>query len=729
MASWMESQIEARERLDAELTERAYAKLVSSVASPRDTPVFRVHDLEQADAAARIALRYCRAEPGNVPEGVTDIDQYLDYLFQPSGTMCRTVRLDGEWYKHAFGAMIARLDTGESIALVPRGVSGYHFLDPSTGRKVRVTARVNEHIDPDALLVYRPLPQQPLGVPDLLRFMLGTFDMGDYLLIVAVALAATLVGLLPAWANSIAFGVVVPSGQGDLIAPIGALLVGVSSSTVILDACRNLVMSRVSLKLSITTEAAMFARLLSLPTSFFKQYESGDIATRMSQISMLTEQLVTFLLGSGLTSLLSLLYLFQIGAYAGPLVLPALLVILAQSVLTILSALITASYEHQTMDSNVALSGLVTALLGGITKIKLAGAERRAFAKWADGYAPYAHSIYNRPTLVRAAPAITALIGLVGTIVIYWFAGNAHVSVANYMSFNVAYGQMQAAMLALANMTGQFAQIGPTLNMLAPILDTQPETADERPAVAKVNGAIEVSDVSFRYGPDDPYVLQNISFAIRPGEYVGIVGKSGCGKSTILRLLLGFETPERGSVFYGPHDVAKVDLHSLRSHIGTVMQDGKLFMGDIASNITIASPGSTLDDAWEAAELAGIADDIRRMPMGMQTIVTEGSGGISGGQRQRIMIARAVCGGKRILLFDEATSALDNVTQRHVSQSLDTLKCTRVVVAHRLSTVQHCDRILVVDDGHIAEEGTYDELMARDGLFAHLVARQRLGNE
>lgn len=729
MASWMESQIETRERLDAELTERAYAKLAGSVASPRDAPVFRAHDLEQADAAARIALRYCRAEPGNVPQGVTDIDQYLDYLFQPSGTMCRTVRLDGEWYKHAFGAMIARLDTGESIALVPRGVSGYHFLDPTTGRKVRVTARVNERIDPDALLVYRPLPQRPLNVLDLLRFMMGTFDMGDYLLIFAVALAATLVGLLPAWANSIAFGVVVPSGQGDLIAPIGALLVGVSASTVILGACRNLVMTRVSLKLSVTTEAAMFARLLSLPTSFFKQYESGDIATRMSQISMLIEQLATFLLGSGLTSLLSLLYLFQIAAYAGPLVLPALLVVLAQTILTILSALITARYERQTMDSNVALSGLVTALLGGITKIKLAGAERRAFAKWADRYTPYADSIYNRPALVRVAPAVTTLIGLLGTIVIYWFAGNAHMSVANYMSFNVAYGQMQAAILALANMTGQVAQIGPTLNMLAPLLETQPETADERPAVAKLNGAIEVSDVSFRYGPDDPYVLQNISFTIRPGEYVGIVGKSGCGKSTILRLLLGFETPERGSVFYGPHDVAKVDLHSLRSHIGTVMQDGKLFMGDIASNITIASPGSTLDEAWEAAELAGIADDIRNMPMGMQTIVTEGSGGISGGQRQRIMIARAVCGGKRILMFDEATSALDNVTQRHVSQSLDTLKCTRVVVAHRLSTVQHCDRILVVDDGHIAEEGTYDELVARDGLFAHLVARQRLESE
>jgi len=301
--------------------------------------------------------------------------------------------------------------------------------------------------------------------------------------------------------------------------------------------------------------------------------------------------------------------------------------------------------------------------------------------------------------------------------------------VADYMAFNAAYGQMQAAILAMAAMAGQFAQVGPMLEMVAPILEAEPETAEGRPGVASLSGGIEVSGVSFRYDENAPYVLQDLSFTVRPGEYVALVGKSGCGKSTILRLLLGFEEPERGSVFYGPHDVAKVDLHSLRRHIGTVMQDGKLFMGDIANNITIAAPGAGIDDAWEAAELAGIAEDIRKMPMGMQTIVSEGSGGISGGQRQRIMIARAICGGKRILMFDEATSALDNKTQKHVSDSLDSLKCTRVVVAHRLSTVRHCDRIMVVDGGKIAEEGTYEELVARGGLFAELVERQRLDVE
>jgi ABC-type bacteriocin/lantibiotic exporter with double-glycine peptidase domain len=381
------------------------------------------------------------------------------------------------------------------------------------------------------------------------------------------------------------------------------------------------------------------------------------------------------------------------------------------------------------MELSAGLSGTVTALLGGIQKIKLAGAEDRAFAKWAHGYADYARSAYNRPAPVRAMSAVGSIISMLGTVAIYASAGATGVGIADYMSFNAAYGQLSAGIMALMGMTAQVAQLGPMLEMVKPILEAKPELSEGKPSVTSLTGAMEVSGVSFRYGPDDPYVLKDLSFKIRPGEYVALVGKSGCGKSTILRLLLGFETPERGTITFGPNDASKVDVGSLRRHIGVVTQNGRLFMGDLASNITIAAPSATLDDAWRAAELAGIADDIRKMPMGMQTIVTEGSGGISGGQRQRIMIARAICGNKRILMFDEATSALDNMSQRHVSDSLDSLKCTRLVVAHRLSTVRHCDRILVVDGGRIAEQGTYEELIEQGGLFAELVARQRLEGE
>ena len=400
-----------------------------------------------------------------------------------------------------------------------------------------------------------------------------------------------------------------------------------------------------------------------------------------------------------------------------------------QGIFILLGMVVTARYERATMDLEARLSGKVTALLNGIQKVKLAGAEERAFAQWANGYAEYARSAYNRPTIVRALAPISGIIGMLGTVIIYHYAGSAGISVADFMSFNVAYGQMTAAITALTGVASQFAQIGPMLELVKPILEAEPEVRDYKPSVATITGGVTVSDVSFRYNEDAPYVLKDISFQIKPGEYVALVGKSGCGKSTIVRLLLGFEKPEHGAIYYGSHDVSRVELQSLRSHIGVVMQGGSLFMGDLASNITISAPNATLEDAWGAAELAGIADDIRKMPMGMRTIITQGGGSISGGQRQRIMIARAICGKKRILILDEATSALDNITQKHVSESLESLKCTRIVIAHRLSTVRHCDRILVVDDGRIVEEGTYDELVEKGGVFAELVVRQRLETE
>ena len=239
-----------------------------------------------------------------------------------------------------------------------------------------------------------------------------------------------------------------------------------------------------------------------------------------------------------------------------------------------------------------------------------------------------------------------------------------------------------------------------------------------------------MNGVSFRYSEDMPWVLDNVSFCIRPGEYVAIVGRSGCGKSTLMRLLLGFEKPNAGNIMYGEYDLSCVNLRSIRQKgISMVMQDAKLLKGDIFENITLANPNATLEDAWEAAEIAGVAKDIREMPMGMNTLVSEGGGGVSGGQRQRLIIARAVCSGRRIMILDEATSALDNITQQAVTESLDKLNCTRIAIAHRLSTVQHCDRILVLDKGKICEEGTYEELIEKNGVFAELVKKQRLDTD
>ena len=725
----MRSQLETRAQKNAQKTERAYAELAASVNWKGKKPPLQIDDAEQIDKATRACLRYLGVKPGNAPSGDVSLDERIDWLCRPSGTMHRKVRLSDGWQKDAFGAMVGQLDTGEAVALIPRGLGGYWYLDPSTNEKVKISTSVAEHIGQEAVFFYKPLPSRPLEKGDLTAFVFSSLSRSDYLIVLGAAIVVTLVGLLPAWANKVAFGVVAPSGQPGLVLPIAALLVGVTITTTLFGICRSFIMTRVSIKLNITTESATYARVLSLPTSFFKGYAAGELANRMGSLTALCQLMVSILLGTGLSALLSLVYVFQIFAFAPALVVPALIVIVLQSAFGVVSTLLTIKYERASMEANAKSSGTVTTLLNGIQKIKLAGAEDLAFAKWAHGYSEYATATYNRPILLNALPAIVGLVGLLGNVLIYYTAAKSGVSYDNYMAFNVAFGQTSGAIMGLAMIASQVAQAKPLLDMVRPILDADPETDDDRPSVESLTGSVEVSGVSFRYGENLPLVLKDLSFSVKPREYVAIVGQSGCGKSTIMRLLLGFEEPEAGSVFYGPHDVRKVNLRSLRRHVGTVMQDSRLFMGDIYSNITISTPSATLDDAWEAAELAGVADDIRKMPMGMHTLVSEGGGGISGGQRQRIMIARAICGKRRILMFDEATSALDNMTQKHVSESLAKLNCTRIVIAHRLSTVRDCDRILVVADGGIAEEGTYDELIARRGIFADLVARQQIDEE
>ncbi|MBE5809070.1 MAG: ATP-binding cassette domain-containing protein, partial [Clostridiales bacterium] len=373
--------------------------------------------------------------------------------------------------------------------------------------------------------------------------------------------------------------------------------------------------------------------------------------------------------------------------------------------------------------------GLVYALITGIQKIRLSGAENRAFSKWSQHYVKSAELTYHPPAIIRLSTVLTTGISLVGTAVMYYVSVRSNVTVADYYAFNTAYAYISSAFSALASVALSAASIKPVIGLIKPLLEAQPETSDSRETVTRLSGSIELSHVTFGYDPESKPLFEDFSLTIPARQYVAIVGRSGCGKSTLVRLLLGFEKPSRGVINYDRKDLQRLDLRSVRRQIGTVMQDGKLFSGSIFENIVISAPMLKLEDAWKAAEIAGIADDIRDMPMGMNTILQEGGGTISGGQRQRLMIARAIAPKPRILIFDEATSALDNITQKKVSEALDAMRCTRIVIAHRLSTIKHCDRILVIDGGKIAEDGTYDQLIAQNGVFAELVERQRLGND
>ena len=723
---WFDEQIRQRKRSDQELFEDSLHRMASVVLGRRLAGAADDERLAAREAIDSI-LKYYHCRPVEIPDSVRTMDEQLEFCLRPHGLMRRTVTLRDAWYRDAFGPMIAfRKSDGAAVALLPKSFSGYRFLDPDTGAETSAGKNNADLFEREAICFYRPLPLRKLGIPDLIVYLKDCLNVGDFLFLIALTLLTTLFGMLLTNITRALTGFVRLSGSLSLLLGTSVFMLSAIVSSKLIGVVRDLMMDRVELKTSLSVEAALMMRLMNMPAGFFRQYTSGELSSRYSAVNQLCDLLLGSVFSAGLSSILSLLYITQIFHYAPALAIPSLLIILATVLLSVITVLTQMKLSREVMEKGAKLNGLSFALISGVQKIRLAGAEKRAFARWARAYSAAVEPTYDPPLLIKVNSAINAAISLVGTIVIFSLAAKTDVSPSEYIAFNRAFGSVTAAFASLTGVALSVARIRPILEMAEPILKTQPESSENRAMVTKLNGNIELSNVCFRYNDHMPYVVDGMSLKIKAGEYVAIVGATGCGKSTLLRLLLGFETPEKGAVYYDGRDISKLDLRSLRRRIGVVTQDGSLFQGDIYSNIVISAPQLGVDAAWEAAELAGIADDIRAMPMGMHTIISEGQGGISGGQKQRLMIARAVAPKPRILMFDEATSALDNKTQKQVSDALDRLRCTRIVIAHRLSTIRNCDRILVLSGGKIIEDGSYEELIAKNGYFAELVERQRL---
>ena len=722
---WFENQIEERRSADQQLLEDSFVKIAGVVLGQRTAQKIGDERIVTKNAIDEI-LKYYHYKPVEVPEEIKTAEEQLDYSLRPHGLMRRNVELAEGWYKDAFGPILAfTKEDGLPVALLPGKILGYGFTDPTTGQHRRLNADSAALFDSEAICFYRPLPQKKLGIPDLLLYMKRCVSLSDIIMIAAATFAVTLVGLIMPRITRALTGPVLASGRANALIGIAICMICVSLSAQLIGSVRSLIQSRLDIKTSLGVQASMMMRLMSLPAGFFRKYSPGELKSRAMSVNQLCSMLMNMVMSTGLTSITSLLYVGQIFRFAPALVIPSLLIVLVTVVFSIVSTLTQIRINRRQMEHAAKESGMSYSLITGVQKIKLSGAEKRVFAKWLDMYAEGAELTYNPPMFIKINGVISTAISLVSNIVLYYLAVQSGIGQSSYFAFSASYGMLMGAFMSLSGIALSAAQIQPILEMAEPFLKIEPETAENKEIVTHISGSINLDHVSFRYDESGPYILNDLSLSIKPGEYVAVVGRTGCGKSTLVRLLLGFEKPEKGAIYYDGRDMENLDLPSLRKKIGTVMQDAGLFQGDIYSNIVITAPELTLDDAWEAAETAGIADDIRAMPMGMNTIVSEGQGGISGGQRQRLMIARAIAPKPKLLIFDEATSALDNRTQKQVSEALDAMGCTRIVIAHRLSTIRHCDRILVLDGGQIVEDGTYDELIDKGGFFAELVERQR----
>ncbi len=719
-----DEQLNTRRQNDQRMFEEAFSDLASVLGMATRGGTRREKE-QLIKSALEEILGHYGATAAAVPEYITDLDARFEYMLRPTGIMRRRVELLGEWWKDANGAILASTKEGVTVAIMPGKLSGYGYRDPTTGKTIKINQETARQIEREGFSFYRPLPARALKLIDIGHYMMKSISLNDVLFVMAVSLVIALLGLFTPFINKQIFDGIIPSGIQGNILPIAILMVGVGIGTTIFGMTRSLLLARFQDKANFV-QIAIMMRIFSLPTSFFKQYSAGELSSRVMSINNLATLLSGGVLTTGLTALFSFVYIFQMVNYAPVLVMPGLTVIGVSLAYTLMTTLMEVKSMRIRMNLSAELSGLVYALLSGVQKIKLAGAEKRAFAKWASLYAKLGKRQYSPPPVRRYKMAVSTLITMTGTLLLYFLAGRSGISAADYIAFSIAYGAVSSATMALGGIASSVASIRPLLEMARPIMATLPEQSENKRIVTALSGNFEVNEVTFRYDPDGPVIIDALSFKVRRGEYVAIVGKTGSGKSTLMRLLLGFEKPETGAIYYDGHDLESLDLQSTRQNIGVSLQNGRLFPGDIFSNIIVTAPWKTLDDAWEAARLAGVDQEIEAMPMGMHTLISEGSGGVSGGQRQRLLIARALVAKPKIIFFDEATSALDNVTQKHVAGSLESLKGTRLVIAHRLSTIRHCDRIIVLDKGRCVEEGDFETLMARKGAFFELAKRQIL---
>ena len=656
-----------------------------------------------------------------------DVNEFIDYMTHPSGIMHRRVMLEGNWWKDCDGALLAvTKDKGEFCALLPRKTGGYSFWNTSSGAREKLTSKHKDMFEKEALCFYEPLPEEVKNGKQLLFFLFKHIAIFDYAIVLLATLLATLLGMMTPYISGIIFSRLIPSGKTDIVFTTAILLLITVLAAYIMSVVRTGTLERIKNRMENVVQNALMSKLMHLPPRFFQRKSAGGLATTITYLDRLPMVIADVLLGPCITAVFSFAYVIQIGVLAPSLALPAFVTLIVQALIIIFSIKQKLRLTREELNANMEVKGITYSAISGIQRIKLSGSEKRIVSRWAKAYknrAKAAYKVYFPSTMQNELVVAAAL---AGTLWVYFSGASRGIELSQFVVFLSAFSIATNNITSLSECAQHLPFLKPSLKLIEPILSETPETSAGKTVVGRLSGAIEMSHVTFRYSEKSPVVLDDLNLKIKPREYIAIVGRSGCGKSTLMRLLMGFEKPESGMVMYDQKDLAELDPASLRRNIGVVLQNGKLFAGSIFSNITISAPWLTLKEAWEAAEMAGMADDIRNMPMGMHTLISEGSGGISGGQKQRLMIARAIAPKPKILMFDEATSALDNITQKKVSDTLDTLNCTRVVIAHRLSTIRNCDRILVMDKGKIAEDGTYDELIAKNGLFAELVERQRL---
>ncbi|MHC5739344.1 NHLP bacteriocin export ABC transporter permease/ATPase subunit [Nostoc sp.] len=733
------NRFQERQNLNNQVMEETLGELASLLQSPQHAASAQIgaNDFDQSLLIAAGAVGRTLGvtiRPPAKSEDLKRVQDPLQAIARASRLRTRTIALQGQWWKKDCGAMLAyTLEDNHPVALLPVSDTRYEIFDPIKRSRTVVNAKSAIKLALTGYTFYRPLPDKVLTTIDLLKFaMQGHYK--ELLVVLTAGMATTLLGMIVPQATAILIDSAIPDANRGLLMQIALALLATAFGSTLFQLAQGFAIMRVETFADASTQAAVWDRLLNLKASFFRQYSTGDLNSRVSAISQIRQKLSSTVLRSIFTSLFAFLNLGLLFYYNGSLALIATVVAFINITITLVSGIYTLRKVRPLLELQGQLSGVMVQLINGVSKLRVAGAEARAFAFWGKQYSQQIKWMLSTQGIEDALAVINKILPVLTTAILFWFATSllqqanspeGGLSTGVFLAFNAAFGTFIGGATSLSSTIIDVLQVVPLWERAQPILESKPEVDSEKADPGRLSGRVVVDHVIFRYRDDGPLTLDDVSIHAEAGEFIAFVGASGSGKSTLFRLLLGFDAPESGTIYYDGQDLAGLDIHAVRRQLGVVMQNSRLTSASIFENIASGAM-ITMDEAWEAARMAGFAEDVQSMPMGMHTVISEGGTNISGGQRQRLLIARSLVLKPKILLFDEATSALDNRTQAIVSQSLERLKVTRIAIAHRLSTIRNANRIYVFENGRVVQEGSFDQLANQPGLFAQLMARQKL---
>ena len=668
------------------------------------------------------------------PPDLRRLKQRLPAIAKASRFRFRSVALRDNWWETDHGPLLAYREQGLApVAILKDKATNYELVDTETNQRVPIDAAVASTLCPFAVSLYTPFPEHKLGAWDLLKFGIRESKL-DMWTILGMGILLGLLGMVTPYFSGQIFDSIIPAADRVQLFQFAVGLLAAAFGTFAFELVRAISVLRMAGKMDYLVQAGVWDRLLALPSNFFRDYAAGDLADRalgVDQIRQAVSQAGTQAIVGSISAVIMIVFLFS---YNTQMAFVAIGLVLLSVIFPTVLNLLQVKHQRKLFYIRGSISGLVLQLINGVNKLRVSGAEDRAFREWARKFSDQKRIAFKAGKLANAAHVFNQIFPVLCSAIIFgtyaWFRDLAakngdtfKMSTGEFIAFNTTFTLILSSFLSLAAASLELMIIVPLFERLVPIIEAPPEIDEAKAHPGELTGEIEVSHLTFRYSADGPPILRDVSLHIRPGEFVALVGGSGSGKSTLLRLLLGFEKPESGAILYDNQDLYSLDLREVRQQTGVVLQSSKLMPTDIYRNI-IGSHQLSLNDAWEAARMSGLDRDIKNMPMGMNTVVSEGGGTFSGGQRQRLMVARALVNKPRIIFFDEATSALDNETQRTVTDSLDAMQSTRIVIAHRLSTIINADRIFVLMNGEMVQSGSYAELMNQPGPFAELAKRQ-----